>query len=104
MIPATANGFAEAFREHRSAFGVPITFGETAITAIVSESEFSRDLQSGGFAMSGEVQVKILLSDLPTLPSLGSSATYEDAPFSVSKVAIQPGGLIGEYTLKPSRR
>lgn len=104
MTSETANSIAEAFREHRDAFGVSITFGEVTITAIVAEAEFSRDLVAGGFAASAEIQSKILLSDLAQLPSLGTAVTYVDEPFKVSKVAIQPGGLIGEYTMRPAKR
>ena len=104
MNSATASAFAEAFNEHRSAFGVPISFGATSITAIVAESEFSRDLVDGGFAASAELKSKVLLSDLPSIPSLGTSVTYQGEPFKVSKVAIQPGGLIGEFTLRSGKR
>lgn len=104
MTAATASGFAEAFREHRDAFGVPITFGETIISAIVAEAEFSRDLVAGGFAANAEINCKLLLEDLPTIPSLGTAATYQETPFKISRVAIQPGGLIGEFTLRPAKR
>jgi hypothetical protein len=38
MTAETANDLADAFREHRDAFGVGITIGETEITAIVAEA------------------------------------------------------------------
>jgi hypothetical protein len=95
---------SEAFIEHREAFGVPITFGAAAITAVVAESEFSRDLVEGGFSANAELQCKVLLSDLAALPSIGTLATYQATSFKVSKVAIRPGGLIGEYTLRASKR
>lgn len=104
MTGSTAEALAEAFRELRSAFGVSITFGETTITAIVAESELSRELVAGGFADSGEIQVKALLDDLPATPEIGSAATYNGTNYKVDKRAIQPGGLIGEFTLRPARR
>ena len=104
MTGDTATALAEAFREHRDAFGVSITFGVTTITAIVGESEFSRDLMEGGFAEAGNLQSKVLLSDLSTVPAIGSAVTYQDRAFKVSSRAIQPGGLIGEFDLKPAQR
>lgn len=104
MNQATAESIADAFREHREAFGVPITIGETEITAIVKESPFGRELVEGGFADDGDIEVQLLLSDLQALPSIGTAATYRDRSFRVSRVAFQPGGLVGELTLRPSRR
>lgn len=95
---------SEAFLEHREGFGVPITFGATAITAVVAESEFSRSLVDGGWAADAEVKAKVLLSDLPNLPTQGSSVTYQGQPFKVSRIAIHPGAHIGEYTLRPAKR
>lgn len=104
MTATTASAIAEAFREHRNAFGVSITFGATTITAIVAESEFSRELEAGGFADAGELQSKVLLADLPGVPEIGSAVTYQEKTYRVDKRAIQPGGLIGEFTLRPARR
>ena len=104
MTSETASAIAEAFREHRDAFGVAITFGSTAITAIVAESEFSRELVAGGFAEAGELQAKVLLADLATVPALGSAVTYQSNSYRVEKRAIQPGGLIGEFSLRPAKR
>ncbi len=104
MNAETSNTLAEAFREHRDAFGVSITFGVTAITALVGESPFSRDLTEGGFADSGTLKTKILLADLPTLPPIGSLVTYQDRAYKVSTQALQPGGQIGEFELRPAHR
>jgi hypothetical protein len=104
MTSETANAIADAFRELRDAFGVSIAFGATTITAIVAESELSRELVNGGFAATGEIQVKALLADLPSTPALGSAATYQAVAYKVDKRAIQPGGLIGEFTLRPAKR
>lgn len=105
MTSETAEAIAEAFREHRDAFGVPITFGaEPEITAIVAGGEFSRELMQGGFAEAGNYQVKLLISDLPTAPANGDPVTYQERVFRVSNVAVQPGGLIGEYEIRPAKR
>jgi hypothetical protein len=104
MTAETATALAEAFREHRDAFGVSITFGSTTITAIVGESDFSRELVEGGFAEAGNLQSKVLLSDLPAVPQIGSTVIYQDRPFKVASLAIQPGGLIGEIELRPANR
>ena len=105
MNSDTANSLAEAFREHRDAFGVPITFGANLeITAIVAESEFGRELASGGFAEIGDLHSKILLSDLPMAPANGNPVTYNGRTFKVNSVSIQPGSLIGEFNLRPAKR
>ena len=104
MTAETANDLAEAFREHRDAFGVSVTFGSTTITAIVAEVEFGRELAAGGFAETGDMQCKILLADLTATPAIGSSAAYNGRAFRVQGVAIPPGSLIGEFTLRPAKR
>jgi len=104
MTGETATALAEAFREHRDAFGVSITFGTTTITAIVGEAEFSRELVEGGFAEAGNLQSKVLLSDLAAVPAIGSAVTYQGRQFKVASRAIQPGGLVGEFELRPAIR
>jgi hypothetical protein len=78
--------------------------GETTISAVVNESPFGRELMEGGFADDGDVECKVLLSELPALPSIGTAAHYRDRPMRVARVAFQPGALIGELTLRPARR
>lgn len=104
MTAETANTLAEAFREHRDAFGVSITFGTTTITGIVAESQFTRELVEGGFSEAGTYQCKVLLEDLPGNPVIGSPVVYQDRPFKVSSVAIQPGSLVGEFEIRPAKR
>lgn len=104
MTSQTATDLAEAFREHRDAFGVAVTFGSTAITAIVAEAEFGRELAAGGFAETGDLACKLLLSDLATAPALGDAATYNGRAFKVSSIAKQPGSLVGECNLRPAKR
>lgn len=104
MSPATAQSLAAAFVELRSAFGVPVTIGGEAITAVAAENELSRELVEGGFADEGEVEIKVLLSDLATLPSRGTACAYSGRSYRVQTMRIQPGGLIGEYVLRPSKR
>jgi hypothetical protein len=105
MTAETANDLAEAFREHRDAFGVAITFGENPpITAIVAEAEFGRELVGGGYAETGDLACKLLLADLPTAPGNGTAGTYNGRTFKVNSVSIQPGSLIGEFNLRPAKR
>ncbi len=104
MTAETANDLAEAFREHRDAFGVSITFGDEEITAIVGEAEFGRELAAGGFAETGDLSCKFLLADLPSPPAIGDPASYNSRSFKVSSVANQPGSLVGECNLRPAKR
>lgn len=104
MTAETANDLAEAFREHRDAFGVSITFGSTPITAIVAEAEFGRELVAGGFAETGDLSCKLLLSDLTAAPGIGDPVTYNDRSFKVSSFAKQPGSLVVECNLRPAKR
>jgi len=104
MTSETASAIADAFREHRDAFGVAIAFGATAITAIVAEAEFGRELAAGGFAETGDIQCKFLLADLPAAPASGDPATFNGRTFKVSGFAKQPGSLVGECTLRPAKR
>lgn len=104
MTSDTANDLAEAFREHRDAFGVPITFGSTEITAVIAESEFGRELAAGGFAETGDLSCKLLLADLSAAPAIGDAATYNGRSYRVSSVAKQPGSLVIECNLRPAKR
>jgi hypothetical protein len=106
VSPELANELAEAFREHRDAFGVSIKIGSETITAVVEESALSRELSGGGGGFTPEVefQVKALLSDLKALPALGTDVVFNDLNLKVSKVGIHPGGLIGEYSIRPRGR
>lgn len=104
MNSETAETFGSAFLSHREAYGVAITINGQDIAAIVNESPFSRELMEGGFADDGDIEVKFLLSDLSAIPSLGTSAVYRSRNFRVSRVAIQPGSLIGEITCRPHKR
>lgn len=96
--------FAEAFREHRDAFGVPITFGETEVVAVVAESAMGRELVAGGFQTEADFTARVLLSDLPAVPVIGSPVSYNGHAFKVARVAVQPGHLIGEFSLRPAKR
>jgi len=100
----TATAISEAFLEHREAFGVPLTIGGVAIVAAVNEAPYGRELVEGGFAEDGDIAFKILLSDLETLPSISTACTYKERSFRIQKVSIQPGGMVGEYTVRPTRR
>lgn len=104
MTNETANDLADAFREHRDAFGVSITFGITTIIAIVAEAEFGRELATGGFTETGDLSCKLLLSDLPAAPAIGHTVAYNNRIFRVSSVAKQPGSMVGEFTLRPAKR
>lgn len=104
MTSETATDLAEAFREHRDAFGVSIIFGETEITAIVAEAEFGRELATGGYAETGDLACKLLLADLPAAPANGDPGTYNGRTFKVNSVSIQPGSLVGEFNLRPAKR
>lgn len=104
MTAETANDLAEAFREHRDAFGVSITFRSTVITAIVAEAEFGRELAAGGFAETGDLSCKFLLADLSAALVIGDPAIYNSRTFKVSGFAKQPGSMVGECTLRPANR
>lgn len=103
MNPVAAAALTEAFLEHRECFGVAVEINGVEVLAVVSESAFSRDLLDGGFAADGEVNLKLLLSELGTMPENGHAAIYQERPFNVSAVASQPGSDIIELRLRPSR-
>ena len=67
MTSETASALADAFREHRDAFGVAITFGSTAITAIVAEAEFGRELAGGGYGADVDIAAELDDSDAVAL-------------------------------------
>jgi hypothetical protein len=104
MNSETATSLADAFREHREAFGVSITFGSSEISAIVGESELGRELAAGGFAETGDLSVKLLTSDLSAPPVIGDSASFNGRSYKVSSVARQPGSLVSECNLRPASR
>lgn len=104
MQPAIANSIKDAFVQHRTDFGVSITIDSEVVTAIVAESQFSRELMEGGFADEGDIDVKVLLSDLAQIPSLGKVVVFRSRNFRVSRVGTQPGAFVGEITCRPSKR
>lgn len=105
MTNETASNLAEAFREHRDAFGAPITFGaHPEIVAIVGEPDFGRELIGGGFAETGDLACTLLLSDLPVPPALGNPVSHNGRTFKVNSVSVPPGSLLGEYNLRPAKR
>jgi hypothetical protein len=99
-----ANEIADAFRDLREAFGVSVSYGGQEVLAIAEESEFARDLIEGGFRADAEVKTKALLADFTTLPAFGTVCSYRGATFKVSRVAIQPGSLVGEFVMTPRGR
>ncbi len=104
MNLSLATSYQEAFLEHREEFGVDITINGDDVEAIVSESQFGRELMEGGFADDADIEVKFLIADLTELPSLGQVVSYRDRAFRVSRLGFQPGALIGEITCRPSKR
>jgi hypothetical protein len=104
MTDEISSAIAEAFREHRDAFGVPITIGGKSITAVVNENEFSRELVEGGFAEAGNMSVKALLADFTTVPTIGTAATYKSRAFKVSAVLSAPGASVAEFAITPASR
>lgn len=104
MQTAIANSIKDAFVQHRDDYGVSITIDGETVTAIVSESQFARELMEGGFADEGDIEVKFLLSDLTTIPAIGNPVTYRSRGFKVSRLGFQPGALIGEITCRPAKR
>lgn len=104
MTAETATALAEAFREHRDAFGVSITFGQTTITAVVGESEDFRELVEGGFAQTGDKASRILLADLPSIPVTGSAVSYNGRYYKVGPIINPPGSLTALFQLKPAKR
>lgn len=104
MQTAIANSIKDAFVQHRADYGVSITIDGETVTAIVAESQFARELMEGGFADEGEIEVKVLLSDLAEIPSLGKPVSFRSRNFRVSRVGTQPGALVGEISCRPSKR
>jgi hypothetical protein len=103
-MSTVADDIAEAFLEARDAFGVPITIADQDVTAMVTESQFARDLVEGGFQLNAQVEVRVLLADLNVPPVLGAACLYEGAPFRISNIVPPRGGLVGEFTLSPRGR
>lgn len=103
MNAETAAAIAEAFREHRDAFGVAITINGDTISAVVNDSPYSRELIEGGFANDGEISVKCLTADLSTTPAIGQTCSYKSRSFLISSVSIQPGSAVAEIQMRPAR-
>ena len=104
MQTAIANSIKDAFVQHRADYGVSITIDSETVTAIVSESQFARELMEGGFADEGDIEVKVLLSDLAQIPSLGKPVSFRSRNFRISRVGTQPGALVGEISCRPTKR
>jgi hypothetical protein len=104
MNQATADSFADAFREHREAFGVSIQIDDAQITAIVNEVDMARDLVEGGFAEEGDVDAKVLACDLPKKPMIGRECHYGGRKYRVATVRSREGGQVMHLRLRPARR
>jgi hypothetical protein len=104
MSPAQASAFAEAFRESREVFGVPVIFGTTELLAVVESSALERELVDGGFASSGDVSLKVLRADLPAEPAIGQLVTYRGERYKVAAPSPHPGELVISVRLRPAKR
>ena len=104
MDQATADAFADAFREHREAFGVSVEIDGTVVTAVVNEVDVGRDLLEGGFAEEGDVDAKVLAGDLPKKPMIGRACHYAGRAYRVATVRARENGQVIHLRLRPAKR
>jgi CBS domain-containing protein len=105
MNAATSASFADAFRQHREAFGAPVQVGEADLVGIVNEVDLARELMEGGFAEEGDVDVKVMADELPTdVPPLGLSCAYGGRRYRVASVRSREGAPVVHLRLRPARR
>jgi hypothetical protein len=103
MNSETSSALADAFREHREAFGVSIEIDGQELMAVVNESPYSRELIEGGFANEGDIEAKALMSEMAAEPAIGGTAKYKGRDFRIAETTVQPGSDIIEFRLRPSR-
>lgn len=103
-MSAVFEELAEAFREHRSAFGVSLVIAGTTVIAVVEESEFSRELAEGGFAEAGAVKAECLASDFSSVPGIGAAASWNGRSFRVASVSTHPASPVVGFSLRPANR
>jgi len=103
MNSETSSAFANAFREHREAFGVSIQIEDTELLAVVNTVDVARELVEGGFAENGEVEAKILADELPTTAANGKPAIYQGRKYRIAAINHDDNRPIVSLRLRPVR-
>ena len=104
MNQEVAAAAAAAFLEHRDAFGVAVTIGGHAVTAVVDENPLGRELAEGGFVDVGELKLNVLAADLPVAPVVGTEVICDGKRHKVARISRHPGWPLIELSLRPANR
>jgi len=95
-----ASDLTQVFNE----FAKEIRIGQYRIQALISESQETLELSSGGFTAGGNFTVKIRSSDLvqlPLKPTIGSKITYAGETFRIVRISNRPPHPIIAFTVEP---
>lgn len=103
MNPETSSALADAFLEHREAFGVLLEIEGAEVLAVVNQVDVDRSLVEGGFAEDGEVSAIILRAEMPFTSLLGKSARYQDREYRIKSLTPEVNRPTIRLGLRPVR-
>ena len=103
MNPETSSALADAFLEHREAFGVSIQIEGEEVLAVVNTVDVDRTLVEGGFAEDGEVTATILRDELPVAAANGKAATYQERKYHIRSITPEVNRPTVRVVLRPLR-
>jgi len=96
------NIFAEIASDFASLLdetGVDIIWQNRTYRALIGDPNVQVDLQSGGFLPQGNFTVKLLRSQLETMPEHGEVITLDGKPYAITAISHKPGHPIITLTI-----
>lgn len=103
MNSETSSALADAFLEHREAFGVLIEIEGEEVLAVVNTVDVDRTLVEGGFAEDGDVTAILLRAEMPFATALGKSAKYQDREYRIKSLTPEVNRPTIRLGLRPLR-
>lgn len=79
--------------------GADITWKGRTYRALIGDPNVQVDLQSGGFLPQGNFTVKLLRSQLETMPEHGEVITLDGKPYAITAISHKPGHPIITLTI-----
>ena len=90
-----AADFASILEEN----GVGITWQGRSYRALIGDPNVQVDLQVGGLMPQGDFTVKLLRSQLETMPEHGEVIILDGKPYAITAISHKPGHPIITFTI-----
>jgi hypothetical protein len=84
-----------------SEFGKKIVLQGRSLFALISEPQETLELEPGGFSASGNFTVKVLRSQLTSIPQIGQTLAYAGESFRIVRVSNRPPHALVALTVEP---